>query len=83
MSSMLKSCMSMRFMAVLKLWPARLCKCKVREGFSAWERRKIAFIDDIRIEINPYSLLNVFELICSIWAWACFPITDWLKSSII
>lgn len=37
-------------MVVLKLWPARLCKCKVREGFSAG-RGKIAFIDDIRIEI--------------------------------
>lgn len=75
MSSMLKSCMSMRFMVVLKLRPARLCKCKVREGFSAWERPKIEFIDDMRIEINPYSLLNLFKLICSIWAWACFCVT--------
>lgn len=49
-SSMLKSCLSMRFIVVLKLWPARLCKCKVR-GFSPWERPKIAFIDDIGIEI--------------------------------
>lgn len=69
---MLKSCMSMRFMVVLELWPARLFKCKVREVFRASKRPKNAFVDDIRIEINPYSLSDLFELLCNIWTWACY-----------